>query len=63
MSFNLYLQCFDSGEPAGIRRAAVQGLFPVVEDKSEAEYWLVRYDDSHICHIWAMSPMTDVMES
>jgi hypothetical protein len=59
MSFELYLQCFDRGKPAGIRREVVRGLFPVVEGESEVDYWLVRYDDSHSCHIGVQGNSAD----
>jgi hypothetical protein len=51
MSFEVFLQCFDSCEPAGIPRAAVRWMFPVVDDESEADYWLIRYNDLNSCHI------------
>lgn len=59
MSFELFLQCFDSGEPAGLQRATVRGLFPVVEFESEVDYWLVRYDDSNTCNIGVQATPTD----
>jgi len=42
MGFELYLQCFASGRPAGIPRAAVCALFPVVEEESEPDYSSIR---------------------
>lgn len=51
MSFEVYLQCYEFGEPAGLRRDAVRALFPVVESGSEADYWLVKYDDANTCRI------------
>ena len=35
LSFEVYVQCFDRGEPAGIPRASIRPLFPVVEAESE----------------------------
>ena len=51
MSFELFVQYFDRGEPAGVPRYAVRPLFPVVEAESEPDYWFVRYDDLNSCHI------------
>jgi hypothetical protein len=51
MSFEVYLQCYDCGKPAGIPRAAVRSLFPVVEAESEPNHWSVRYDELNSCHI------------
>jgi hypothetical protein len=50
MSFNVHLQCFQDGEPAGLPRAGVRALFPVGAD-SEPDYWRVRYDDMNSCDI------------
>jgi len=49
MSFDVYLQCHDAGQPAGILRAAVRRLFPVVDAESELDYWQLRYDDLNSC--------------
>jgi len=50
MSFDIYLQCF-AGEPLGIPRVALRSLFPVVEEKSEPDYWNVFYDRLNSCMI------------
>jgi hypothetical protein len=50
MSFDVYLQCF-AGEPVGIPRAGVRALFPIVEEKSEPDYWSVHYDPANSCKI------------
>ena len=50
MSFDVYLQCF-AGEPPGIPRTAVRALFPIVEEKSEPDYWSVQYDPANSCKI------------
>jgi hypothetical protein len=49
MSFDVYLQCYDAGQPAGIPRNAIRRLFPVVEAKSELDYWHLRFDDLNSC--------------
>jgi hypothetical protein len=51
VSFEVYLQCFERGEPAGIDRDFVRSLFPVIEDDSEPDYWSVRYDSVKAFHV------------
>jgi hypothetical protein len=51
MGFEVYLQCFGESEQRGISRAAVRSLFPIVEEKSEPDYWRVKYDDRNSCDI------------
>lgn len=65
LSFEVYLQCFDSGGPAGVPREAVRRLFPVVAAQSEPDYWHVRYDDLNSCSISIGALGTDpgVLES
>ncbi len=58
MSFDVYLQCFRGGEPAGLPRAGVRALFPVGPD-SEPDYWRVRYDDLNSCDIFIVPHPSD----
>jgi hypothetical protein len=51
LSFEVFVQCFENGEPAGVPRSAIRPLFPVVEADSEPDYWSIRYDDSNACHV------------
>jgi hypothetical protein len=51
MGFEVYLQCFGESEQKGISRAAVRSLFPIMEEKSERDYWRVKYDDRNSCDI------------
>jgi hypothetical protein len=51
MSFEIYLQCFNAGEPAGVPVSSVRALFPVVDPESEPDYWFVRYDNLNSCNI------------
>jgi hypothetical protein len=57
MSFELFMQCFDHGEPAGLPREAIRTLFPVVAAESEPDCWIVRYDDENSCDI-SVTPLT-----
>ncbi len=65
MSFEVYLQCFEGGEPAGISRAAVRALFPVIVADSEPDYWIVRYDELNSCdiHVAPLASDGDLIES
>lgn len=51
MSFEVFVQCFEGGGPAGIPLAAVRTLFPIVEAESVAGEWAVRYDELNSCRI------------
>lgn len=51
MSFEVFLQRFEPGEPAGVPRAEIRQLFPVIDAESEPDYWSVRYDDLNSCHL------------
>jgi hypothetical protein len=59
LSFDVFLQCFKGGEPAGIPRVVVRPLFPVDESRSEPDYWCVCYDDLNSCHISVYSLPSD----
>lgn len=59
MSFEVYLQSYEAGVPVGLRRATVRSLLPVVDDESEADYWLVRYGAQDACHIGVQAVPTD----
>jgi hypothetical protein len=51
VSFYVFLQCFDRGEPAGIPRSEVRSYFPIVEAESDSDLWSVRYDSQNHCEI------------
>ena len=51
MGFELYLMSFAKGNPAGIDRAAVRVLFPVVGEESEHDHLRVRYTPTETCTI------------
>jgi hypothetical protein len=56
MSFEVFVQCFDRGEPAGLPWASIRRLFPVVDAESEPDNWSVRYDALNRCSI-CVSPL------
>jgi len=55
MSFELYLFCYEKGQPSGIPEPAVRGLFPILEGKSEPNLWHVYYDSENTCEV-AITP-------
>jgi hypothetical protein len=59
MSFELFLQCFDRGEPAGIPRVAIRSCFPIREADSELNRWSVRYDDTNSCEVYVDALSSD----
>jgi hypothetical protein len=60
MSFDIYLNCFDHGKPAGVPVLSVRALFPVVDNESDPDYWKVRYGESVWCKIRVALLPTDV---
>ena len=59
MGFELYFQCFGKDEKTGISREAVRSLFPIVEAKSELDYWRVQYDEKNSCDIGVTALASD----
>jgi hypothetical protein len=57
VSFEIFIQCFDRGEPAGVLRASLRRLFPVVETVDGR--WTIRFDDQHECEIYVQSLASD----
>jgi hypothetical protein len=57
VSFEVFLQCFDRGEPAGITRGKIRPLFPIVEAEADVDFWPVRYDDLNSCEI-SLDPLS-----
>jgi hypothetical protein len=43
MGFEIFFQCFAGGQSAGIPRATLRELFPVVEQESDRDHWRIRY--------------------
>ena len=51
MSFEIYMQCFGETEKLGLPRDSIRALFPVDEDRSEPDYWKLRYDSGEECEV------------
>ncbi|MEX0726585.1 MAG: hypothetical protein WD065_09975 [Planctomycetaceae bacterium] len=51
MSFEVFIQRIDEhGETIPVARDKIRPFFPVVEDKSESDFWHIRYGESY-CHV------------
>jgi hypothetical protein len=53
MSFDVYLQCFDMGEPAGISRDSVRDAFGTAVTESEPDRWRVSFDAQNSCDVYS----------
>jgi hypothetical protein len=62
VGFEVYLQCFGETETTGISRTVVRSFFPITEDKSEPDYWRVRYDSKNSCEI-GVTPLASGRET
>ena len=51
MSFEVYVQCFKNGEPAGGPRDLVRAVFGEFLTETETSYWTLRYDATNSCDI------------
>jgi hypothetical protein len=51
VSFEVFMQCFDDGRPAGVAAEAVRGAFSHFAEDSELDYWHVCYDRANSSHI------------
>ena len=62
LGFEIYLECFDGGQMAGLPRTSVRLLFPIVESESEPNYWSVRYDKENSCKV-SLTPAASDQDS
>jgi hypothetical protein len=60
LGFEVFVKCFKDGEPAGVPRSGIRSLFPIVEAKSELDYWFVWYDDLNSCHVSVTPLVSDL---
>lgn len=66
MSFEVYLQCFDNCEPAGIARRTLHGLFAEGSlNDSEQDSWRLKYDALNSCdlHLTALESNPDLVHA
>jgi hypothetical protein len=52
MSFDVYVQVFDKGKPAGVPRGSVRDAFGTAVSESEPGRWGVFYDAQNSCDIY-----------
>jgi hypothetical protein len=52
MSFEVYVQCFEKGEPAGLARQKVREVFGKFLAEKERDLWQVRYDKMNSCDLY-----------
>ena len=56
MSFEVYLQCYDRGQPSSGSADAIRSAFGPVEADSQPDYWHLRYSQGNECHVSVASP-------
>lgn len=61
MSFDLYIQSFKNGEPAGVARSAVRNAFQGALSEPEHDYWQLTYGPSESCALM-LSPLAHLTE-
>lgn len=61
MSFDLYIQSFKNGEPAGISRSAVRNAFRDALSEPEHDYWQLTYGSNESCSLM-LSPLAHLTE-
>jgi len=52
MSFDLFLQSFQNGVPAGFSRTFIEHAFGPYAQVREAERWVLRYPDGDRCELY-----------
>jgi hypothetical protein len=65
MSFQVYLQAFHNGEPAGIALQRIRDAFPAILNKIEDDYWQVNFsaDMSSDVFLQFLSGNTELVHS
>ena len=61
MSFDLYIQSFENGEPAGMSRQAVRNAFRGALSELERDYWQLTYGPGESCELM-LSPLEHLGE-
>jgi hypothetical protein len=63
VSFDVYVQAFDEGEPAGISRDGVRNAFGAAfVSEPEPDRWKIRYDKQYSCDVFLSSRGTTMLE-
>jgi hypothetical protein len=61
MSFEIYVQCFQNGKPAGIPRDFLRRVFAGYLYEQQENYWLVEYGPHDSCNL-ALSPLDNARD-
>jgi hypothetical protein len=56
MSFDLYIQCFENGEPAGLSRDLIRKAFGASVSEPEENYWQLVFGARDSCSL-SLSPL------
>jgi hypothetical protein len=59
MSFEVFVQCFQNGEFAGLHRQCVRDIFGTCLIETEPNFWHLRYDDTNSCNLYLTSHDSD----
>jgi hypothetical protein len=51
MSFEIYVQSFQSGEPGSVSRQCIRDAFGSHLTEQERDYWELRSDEFNVCHL------------
>ncbi len=57
--FEVFVQSFKAGEPAGLPRRAVRDAFGAYATESEPNFWRLRYDEVNHCDIYVSAHAGD----
>ena len=52
MGLDVFVQSYGNTEASGLSRDRVRALFPVVEERSDAERWVVQYRPTDWCDLY-----------
>nr|CAS02511.1 putative integron gene cassette protein [uncultured bacterium] len=52
MSFDLYVQAFEDGKPAGIPHAFVRQVFDSYLTEVEADFWTLTFSENEACSVF-----------
>jgi hypothetical protein len=61
MSFEVYVQCFENGEPSGISREFLREVFGAALSEPKPDYWHLAYGPNESCEL-ALSALPNTPE-
>lgn len=60
MGFELFIQCFQDGESAGIARADLRDAFGDYLYENKPDFWQLRYDATNSCDVYLTAEDADI---